>query len=126
VDRSAGTRRDCHHHPLPRPRRPPSYQLAGAYPVQAKDITVTGQVADADQGNLGYATADGVRVFQGTVNGTLATEPRGEAGFGYHSIFVPDSDTGQRTYAQTTSEEKTKISDRRRAFEEMRCALGLT
>jgi predicted nucleotidyltransferase len=28
------------------------YQLAGAYPVQAKDITVTGQVADADLGNL--------------------------------------------------------------------------
>jgi len=31
---------------------------------------------------LGYASADGVRVFQGTVNGTLTTEPRGEAGFG--------------------------------------------
>jgi predicted nucleotidyltransferase len=29
-----------------------SYQLAGAYPVQARDITVTGQVADADLGNL--------------------------------------------------------------------------
>jgi hypothetical protein len=28
------------------------YQLAGAYPVQAKDITITGKVADADQGNL--------------------------------------------------------------------------
>jgi hypothetical protein len=28
------------------------YQLAGAYPVQAKDTTVTGQVADADLGNL--------------------------------------------------------------------------
>jgi predicted nucleotidyltransferase len=28
------------------------YQLAGAFPVQAKDITVTGQVADADLGNL--------------------------------------------------------------------------
>ncbi len=27
-------------------------QLAGAYPVQARDITVTGQVADADLGNL--------------------------------------------------------------------------
>jgi predicted nucleotidyltransferase len=28
------------------------YQLASAYPVQAKDITVTGQVTDADLGNL--------------------------------------------------------------------------
>ena len=75
---------------------------------------------------LGYATADGVRVFQGTVNGTLATEPRGEAGFGYDSIFTPDSDASQRTYAQMTSEEKNKISHRRRAVEEMRNALGLT
>lgn len=28
------------------------YQLAGTFPVQARDITVTGQVADADLGNL--------------------------------------------------------------------------
>jgi hypothetical protein len=28
------------------------YLLAGAFPVQAKDVTVTGQVADADLGNL--------------------------------------------------------------------------
>jgi XTP/dITP diphosphohydrolase len=75
---------------------------------------------------LGYATADGVRVFQGAVNGTLATEPRGEAGFGYDSIFIPDSDTSHRTYAQMTSEEKNKISHRRRAVNEMRSALELT
>lgn len=75
---------------------------------------------------LGYATAGGVRVFQGTVNGSLATEPRGTFGFGYDSIFIPDSDTSQRTYAQMTSEEKSKISHRRRAVEEMRSALGLT
>ena len=74
---------------------------------------------------LGYATAEGVRVFQGTVNGTLATEPLGTAGFGYDSIFIPDSDTSQRTYAQLTSEEKNKTSHRRRAVDEMRSALGL-
>jgi non-canonical purine NTP pyrophosphatase (RdgB/HAM1 family) len=74
---------------------------------------------------LGYATADGVRVFQGTVNGSLATEPRGTFGFGYDSNLVPDNDTSQRTYAQMTSEEKNKISHRRRAVEEMRSALGL-
>jgi len=28
------------------------YQLAGTFPVQAKNVTVTGQVADADLGNL--------------------------------------------------------------------------
>ena len=75
---------------------------------------------------LGYATADGVRVFQGTVNGTLATEPRGTSGFGYDAIFIPDTDPGHRTYAQMTSEEKNKISHRRRAVDEMRSVLGLT
>jgi XTP/dITP diphosphohydrolase len=74
---------------------------------------------------LGSATADGVRVFQGTVSGFLAAEPRGASGFGYDSIFIPDIDSSGRTYAQMTSEEKNKISHRRRAVEEMRNALGL-
>ena len=47
-------------------------------------------------------------MFQGTVNGSLSTEPRGTSGFGYNSIFIPDSDTNQRTYAQMTSEERTR------------------
>lgn len=38
---------------------------------------------------LGYADASGVRVFQGTVGGSLATEPRGTSGFGYDPIFIP-------------------------------------
>jgi non-canonical purine NTP pyrophosphatase (RdgB/HAM1 family) len=62
---------------------------------------------------------------RGPSTATLATEPRGTSGFGYDSIFIPDSDTSQRTYAQMTSEEKNKISHRRRAVEEMRSALGL-
>jgi XTP/dITP diphosphohydrolase len=74
---------------------------------------------------LAYATAAGVRVFQGTVNGSLATEPRGTSGFGYDAIFIPDSDSSHRTYAQMTSKEKNKISHRRRAVEAMRNGLGL-
>jgi XTP/dITP diphosphohydrolase len=74
---------------------------------------------------LGYATATGVCVFQGTVAGSLATEPLGASGFGYDAIFIPDSDSGHRTYAEMTSEEKNKISHRRRAIEAMRNSLGL-
>jgi XTP/dITP diphosphohydrolase len=74
---------------------------------------------------LGYADATGVRVFTGTVDGSLATEPRGSSGFGYDSIFIPGTDSGHRTYAQMTSEEKNKISHRRRAVEAMRKGLGL-
>ena len=74
---------------------------------------------------LGYADADGVQVFTGTVDGSLATELHGTSGFGYDPIFIPDSDPGHRTYAQMTSEEKNKISHRRRAVEAMRTGLRL-
>ena len=74
---------------------------------------------------LGYADATGVRVFQGTVDGTLATEPRGTSGFGYDPVFIPDGDSGHRTWAEMTSEEKNKVSHRRRAVEAMRNDLGL-
>jgi XTP/dITP diphosphohydrolase len=74
---------------------------------------------------LGYADATVVRVFQGTVDGSLATELRGASGFGYDPIFIPGSDSGHRTYAQMTIEEKNKISHRRRAVEAMRNGLGL-
>jgi non-canonical purine NTP pyrophosphatase (RdgB/HAM1 family) len=73
---------------------------------------------------LGYADATGVQVFTGTVDGSLATEPCGTSGFGYDPIFIPDGG-GHRTYAQMTSEEKNKISHRRRAVEAMRSGLGL-
>ena len=38
---------------------------------------------------LGYADATGVRVFQGAVDGTLATKPRGTSGFGYTPSSSP-------------------------------------
>jgi XTP/dITP diphosphohydrolase len=72
-----------------------------------------------------HPDADGVRVFQGTENGSLATEPRGTSGFGYDAIFIPGSDSSHRTYAQMTSQEKNKISHRKRAVQAMRNDLGL-
>ena len=74
---------------------------------------------------LGNADATGVRVFHGTVDGTLVTEPRGTSGFGYDPVFVPDGDSGHRTWAEMTSEEKNTVSHRRRAVEAMRNDLGL-
>ncbi|OAA20794.1 non-canonical purine NTP pyrophosphatase, RdgB/HAM1 family, partial [Frankia sp. EI5c] len=53
---------------------------------------------------LGYADATGVRVFTGTVRGTLTTEPRGSGGFGYDTIFVPAGSA--LTLAEMSSEEK--------------------
>jgi XTP/dITP diphosphohydrolase len=74
---------------------------------------------------LGYADTDGVQVFTGTVDGAIATELSGTSGFGYDPIFIPGTDPSHRTYAQMTSEEKNKISHRRRAVNAMRNGLGL-
>jgi len=53
-------------------------------------------------------------VAEGTVEGTLITEPRGSGGFGYDPIFVPEGDT--RTMAELSPEEKDRISHRGKAF----------
>jgi XTP/dITP diphosphohydrolase len=54
-------------------------------------------------------------VADGAVEGTIATEARGDAGFGYDPVFVPDGLDG-RTFAEMTADEKNAVSHRGRAF----------
>jgi XTP/dITP diphosphohydrolase len=54
-------------------------------------------------------------VAEGAVEGTIADAPRGEAGFGYDPVFVPDGGEG-RTFAQMTTAEKATLSHRGRAL----------
>ncbi len=54
-------------------------------------------------------------VADGTVDGTIATEARGEQGFGYDPVFIPADGDG-RTFAEMTAEEKHAVSHRGRAF----------
>jgi XTP/dITP diphosphohydrolase len=54
-------------------------------------------------------------VAEGVVDGTIAVAPRGEAGFGYDPLFVPDEGDG-RTFAEMTAAEKHAVSHRGRAF----------
>ena len=51
----------------------------------------------------------------GTVEGTIATSPRGDGGFGYDPVFVPDECDG-RTFAELSASEKHAVSHRGRAF----------
>ncbi|GAA2044846.1 RdgB/HAM1 family non-canonical purine NTP pyrophosphatase [Catenulispora yoronensis] len=53
-------------------------------------------------------------VVEGVVTGRLVRDPRGEGGFGYDPIFVPEGET--RTTAELSPEEKDAISHRGRAF----------
>ncbi len=51
---------------------------------------------------------------EGTCEGTLISEPRGEGGFGYDPVFVPQGST--RTMAELADDEKDAISHRGRAL----------
>lgn len=55
--------------------------------------------------------------FEGRVNGTIATEIRGDNGFGYDPIFIPDGFS--KSFAQMTPEEKNAISHRGKAIEKL-------
>lgn len=54
-------------------------------------------------------------LFEGIVNGSIATEERGAEGFGYDPVFIPEG-TGL-TFAQLGIDVKNKISHRARAVQ---------
>jgi len=56
--------------------------------------------------------------------GRLATEPRGDGGFGYDPAFLPDEIADGRTMAELSSAEKHAISHRGRAARALVAALG--
>ena len=91
---------------------------------------VLGQVAGVPEERLGaafvcaaaVALPDGAeRVVRGEVRGRLIRERRGENGFGYDPIFVPDGAT--RTTAEMDPAEKDAISHRGRAFRALAAVL---
>lgn len=59
---------------------------------------------------IAYIEQGKVRYFEGKIDGTIATEPKGKAGFGYDPVFIP---TGYNlSFAELGSDEKNKISHR--------------
>jgi XTP/dITP diphosphohydrolase len=64
-------------------------------------------------------------VVRGTVEGSVAEEPRGHGGFGYDPIVVPAEGDGC-TFAEMAPLEKHAISHRARAFGALRDILSST
>lgn len=62
-----------------------------------------------------------VVAVEGRVDGSLAFPPRGDRGFGYDPIFVPDGHAV--TFGQMDPAEKDALSHRARAFAQLRAAL---
>ncbi|MCX8149802.1 MAG: RdgB/HAM1 family non-canonical purine NTP pyrophosphatase [Thermaurantimonas aggregans] len=70
----------------------------------ARFVTVLCFVKDGD-----------VHYFEGEVKGIIVDSPRGNQGFGYDPVFLPDG--FNKTFAEMTLDEKNSISHRKRALE---------
>lgn len=67
---------------------------------------------------LALAWPDGtVEVFRGEVHGALVWPPRGNRGFGYDPMFLPDG--GDKTFGEMAPDAKHAISHRANAFRKL-------
>ena len=57
------------------------------------------------------------KLFNGIVKGTIATEKKGDSGFGYDPIFIPEGHS--ESFAQMSSEMKNSMSHRFRATQQL-------
>lgn len=62
---------------------------------------------------VAFVTSDSERTFEGVCRGRILREPRGDMGFGYDPVFLPEG--GRHTFAELEGEEKNSISHRGRA-----------
>jgi XTP/dITP diphosphohydrolase len=60
--------------------------------------------------------------FDGTVEGIIANAPRGDGGFGYDPLFIPEGHC--TTFADLPPETKNQISHRARALEKLKAWRG--
>jgi len=74
------------------------------------DTKVTAAVAIYDRKDL--------RIFKGTIYGTLSPKNRGPYGFGFDKIFIPRDYT--KTFAQMPPSLKNKISHRAKALRKVK------
>ena len=85
-------------------------ELAGVENRTARFSTVVALILDGKES-----------VFTGTVEGSIATEPHGDGGFGYDPVFVPDE--SGISFAEMSPEAKNAISHRGRAIRAMEKSL---
>ena len=57
------------------------------------------------------------QIFEGEIKGTIADAPKGERGFGWDPIFIPESKT--KTWGEMDTEEQKETSMRRIALKKL-------
>lgn len=84
--------------------------------TKAEDASIAEAANDAEAAKAPCITPK-EHLFEGRVDGTIATEKRGTAGFGYDPLFVPDG--YDQSFAQLGTDIKNTISHRARAVEKL-------
>ena len=57
------------------------------------------------------------KLFEGRIEGQIAESKKGDGGFGYDAIFIPEGYT--QTFAELSQDEKNKMSHRGRALQKV-------
>ncbi len=65
-----------------------------------------------------YYAPDKYEAFEGECEGMIADKPRGNAGFGYDPIFIPEG--YKKTFAELGPEIKNRISHRAKALKKLK------
>ena len=60
-------------------------------------------------------------IFLGKINGRISLEPKGDNGFGYDPIFIPENH--KKTFAEMSLKEKNEISHRKIAITKLKSFL---
>ena len=107
-----------------------SARWAGVHGEDAANTALLlAQIRDVPDGRRGGAFVSacalvygaGETIVRGTWPGSIAREPRGDGGFGYDPVFIPEGTP--RTAAELTPEEKDAASHRGRALAQLVPAL---
>lgn len=86
-------------------------QMEGKTDRRARFRTVMALILDGQE-----------HLYEGKVEGTITEGPRGNDGFGYDPVFLPQGES--RTFAEMSADEKNSLSHRRRALDAMLAALS--
>jgi XTP/dITP diphosphohydrolase len=65
---------------------------------------------------------DETHIFEGVCPGQITAEERGDGGFGYDPLFLPDGHS--QTFAEMPADEKNAISHRKKALEQFAAFLS--
>ena len=109
-----------------------SARFAGPEATDEENLSLLlSELEDAEDRSVAYVCAivhidaEGVEtVHEARCEGRLATEPRGDGGFGYDPAFLPDDYPDGRTMAELRPDEKHAISHRGRAARAVADAIG--